>query len=653
MDGNGAAAASGCGLGERTVTYADKPSPTRADRSRPHVTVQARGDRSQRIAAILLVVERYGPTGRHPPGESDDDLLATVAARLRTSIGPHDTLARVAGSEFTVLCHGVGDSGQAVSLTARLIAAVTEPIVVGGRELFMTARAGIALAPSGTSAAGLIGEASAAMRDAPRPTRGSVEVFHASMGTRGLDEADTDHDLRRGLREDELRVAYQPLVSLRDRSVVGVESLVRWAHPTRGQVAPARFLPLAERSGLITQIGSWVLSEACRQAAAWSASFADRETPTMTVNVSTRQLVDPGFPSLVGAALATAQLASDRLVLDITEDALHNSSSVDAILSELKALGVGLFLDDFTTADAAVSWLTRFPLDGVKLEPDFVGRLGLDPAVRALLKAVCGMATAFELKVVAEGVETEEQAAILEDLGCESAQGFLFSRPVQAGELEPLLAAGLPRLVAVPAEDAPYAADATVTMRAAADALGVSPSTIRRWVDSGRLTARRTQGGHRRFLADDVRRLRTASNPDGPRMRRVRPPERPLPHTAAFVASSGASIVNAGLEATYEAPHSGWFTEDYGRAIAERWLGKLSDALASGDYARGIEATMLLTRRARLGGATAVERVTFLDRSCSVLLRMLSETEDTRGELPAARRLCSTLRHHALADMDS
>ena len=155
------------------------------------------------------------------------------------------------------------------------------------------------------------------MRDAPRPTRGSVEVFHASMGTRGLDEADTDHDLRRGLREDELRVAYQPLVSLRDRSVVGVESLVRWAHPTRGQVAPARFLPLAERSGLITQIGSWVLSEACRQAAAWSASFADRETPTMTVNVSTRQLVDPGFRHCRRGA-ATAQLASDRLVLDIT-----------------------------------------------------------------------------------------------------------------------------------------------------------------------------------------------------------------------------------------------------------------------------------------------------------------------------------------------
>jgi excisionase family DNA binding protein len=530
---------------------------------------------------------------------------------------------------------------------------VTEPIVVAERESFMTARAGIAFAPSGVSASSLIGEASAAMRHAPRRTRGSVEVFHASMGTRGLDDTRTDNDLRRGIEDDELRVAYQPLVSLRDRSVVGVESLVRWAHPTKGQVVPARFLPLAEQSGLITRIGSWVLAEACRQAATWSKSFEDREPPTMTVNVSTRQLVDPGFPSLVEDALEAADLAPDRLVLDITEDALHDNASVDAILHELKLLGVGLFLDDFATADAAVSWLTRFPLDGVKLEPDFVGRLGLDPAVRVLLKAVCGMATAFELTVVAEGVETEDQAAILEELGCQAAQGFLFSRPVQAAQLEPLLAAGLPKRVVLPADDAPDEADATVTMREAAVALGVSSSTIRRWVEMGRLTAYRTRGGHRRFLAEDVRRLRATSNPDGPRMRRVRPPERALPHTAAFVGQQAASIVSAGLEATYEAPRGGWFADDYGRSLAERWLSKIAGALVCGEYAKAIEATMVLTRRARLGGATAEERVTFLDRACSVLLRMLSETDAARDELPAARRLCSTLRHHALADMDA
>lgn len=609
----------------------------------------ARGDRLARIAAVVLVVEPYPSTGERPP---DDDVLATVTARLAASIGVQDTVARVSHAEFAVLCEGLTDTGHAISLAAQLVAAVTAPIVVGEQECFMTARAGIAVAPSGVSAASLIGEASTAMRQAPRRPRGSVEVFQGSMGIRGSDDARTDDELRRGLEDDELRVAYQPLVSLRDRSVVGVESLVRWAHPTRGHVVPARFLPLAEQSGLITQIGSWILSEACRQAARWSEAFGDREPPTMTVNVSTRQLVDPEFPALVGQTLATAALAPERLVLDITEDALHDDASVEAILHELKSLGVGLFLDDFVTADAAVSWLTRFPLDGVKLEPDFVGRLGTDPAVRALLKAVCGMATAFEIKVMAEGVETEEQAAILEELGCQAAQGYLFCRPVSAGQLEPLLAAGLPERVVVSADNTHDSADATVTMREAADALGVSPSTLRRWAETGRLTAHRTQGGHRRFLADDVRRLRAALAPDGPRMRQVRPPERALPHTAAFVRSSASAIVSGGLEATYDAPHGGWFAEDYGGSLVQRWLMKLSDALKTGEYAKAVDATMALARRARLGGATAAERVTFLDRVCSVLLRMLSENEDTRDELPAARRLCSTLRHHALTDMD-
>ena len=610
-----------------------------------------RGDRSKRFAAIVLVVEPFTSNGEPPRSQSDDDLLETVTARLRESVGPHDTVARVADSEFAVLCEGLSDSADAISLAAQLVAAVTAPIVAVDGTRCLTARTGIAVAPSGASAASLIGEASMAIRPPPRRARGCVEVFQASMRAPAVDHARDDDDLRRGLDEHELRVAYQPLVSLGDRSVVGVESLVRWAHPTRGDVAPTRFLPVAERSDLITRIGSWMLSEACGQAAAWSVAFGDREPPTMTVNVSTRQLVDPDFPALVAEALMRAALAPERLVLDITEDALHDDSSVTVILQELKSLGIGLFLDDFVTAETAVSWLTRYPLDGVKLEPDLVGRLGLDSGVRALLKAVCGMATAFEIEVVAEGVETEEQAVILEELGCVAAQGFLFCRPVPARELEPLLATGLPRRAVVPALDAPDQREATVTMREAADALGVSPSTVRRWAEDGRLPAHRTQGGHRRFLADDVRRLRSRRAPDGPRMRYVRPPERALPQTAIFVRQSVTAIVNAGLDATYDGPRGGWFAQDYGRSLVERWLTRLSDALESGVYTTGTEATTALIRRARLGGATAVERVTFLDRSCSVLLRMLSEAEAPRDELPAARRLCSALRHHTLADL--
>ena len=259
------------------------------------------------------------------------------------------------------------------------------------------------------------------------------------------------------------------------------------------------------------------------------------------------------------------------------------------------------------------------------------------------------MAAAFDLGVVAEGVETEEQAAILEQLGCDVAQGYLFCRPVPAGQLEAMLAAALPPPVIV--EKADERDSCTVTMREAADALGVSASTVRRWAEDGRLEAIRTTGGHRRFRVDEVRRLRPAGLSNGSRVRGVQLPERALPRTAAFLRERSATIVDAGLKATYET-RGGWFAQDEGRPYVEHWLRTLSEALDSGQYAAAIEATAALTRRARLGGATTVERVTFLDRSCAALLRLLSETALTRDELPPARRICAALRHRVLEDVD-
>ena len=407
---------------------------------------------------------------------------------------------------------------------------------------------------------------------------------------------------------------------------------------------------MAEQSGQITAIGAWILGEACHQAAAWADAFGDREPPAMTVNVSTRQLTDPHFVSLVADRLDATGLAAHRLVFDITEGAFHDDPSVPEVLHELKALGVRLFLDDFLTGNAALTWLTRFPLAGLKLEAPFVRGLGEDPAVRRLLEAVRGMAAAFELEVVAEGVESEEQATILSELGCEVAQGYLFSRPVPASGLETMLARALPPAAHAKSPAAPEG-PATVTMHDAAVALGVSPSTIRRWADAGRLTAVRTSGGHRRFLVDEVRRLSSESRPAGARVREVELPDHALPRAAALLEQRRAELVRNALAATYEARREGWFAEPEGRAHVERWLAALAAALAAGAYGPAIEATAALARRSSLGGVAAVERVTFVDRACSVLLRML-DGEPASGELPAAQRVCAVLRRQALAEAD-
>ncbi|MEA2218723.1 MAG: hypothetical protein QOJ35_1349 [Solirubrobacteraceae bacterium] len=615
-------------------------------------------------AAIAVGVDRIDAIVETLGREAADELMAAIHLHLSASIGSGDALAAVADAGFTVLCES-SDRDRALALADRLVEAVAAPIVIDEHELFVTAGAGIAFAGREASATSLVRDASAALHRGQRRASGRVEVFDAELRTHALDRLRTASDLHRGIENGELRVVYQPLVSLRDRSVVGVESLVRWAHPTRGLIAPARFLPIAEQSGMITRIGAWVLREACRQAASWSAAYPDRRPLKMTVNVSTQQLVDRAFVTLVAETLAATQIAPRQLALDITEGAFRDDPAVPEALHELKALGVRLFLDDFVTGNAALTWLTRFPLDGLKLEAPFVRGLGTDPKAPALLEAVCGMAAAFDLEVVAEGVETEEQAAILGRYGCDVAQGYLFSRPVPAAQIDELLAsssspspspavaiaaaAGAP---ATPRHAAAAATGATVAIRDAAEALGVSASTVRRWAESGRLTVVRTEGGHRRFLVDEIRRLGFAARADSPTARGVQPPDCALPRAAALLREHGTSVVNAGLRATYAARGSGWFAEVVGRGHVDRWLRALGDALASGRYAEAIESTASLMQRSRLAGTTIVEQVTFLERSCAALLRLLDDADDARAELPAARRVCAALRHRALETVD-
>lgn len=605
----------------------------------------------RRTAVVVVEVDRLRTIEAALGREGRDAAMLVVAGRLQAQLRSGEPLARIADDQFAVLCKDLADGDPAIALAARLVAVVARPLVVEGSGLLVTAGAGVAFDGQGSSAADMLHEALAARTPLPRRRPLAVEIYDHARRVAGHDRRHLADDLRAGIDGGDLRIAYQPLVTLHDRAVVGVEALVRWAHPTLGTLDPPRFLPVAVDSGLMPRIDAWVLQQACRQAALWSASFPGRREPAMTVNVSVQQLAVPGYVDTVAAALDAVGLPSRRLVLDIAEASFADDAVVLEALGALKDLGVRLFLDDFVTGNAALSWLTRFPLDGIKLEAAVVRRVDTGKRERSLVEAVCGMARAFDLEVVAEGVETPQQAQLLEDVGCTTAQGHLFGRPTAADGLRAVLSVALPRAVAAPQRDAAVVPGSMVTMREAAGALGVSASTVRRWSEDGRLAAVRTTGGHRRFLVDEIRRLRSETAPSGVRLRRVQFPEGMCRCTAAIVRDRSESIVRAGLEATYETRRAGWFAEE-GRASAERWLLALADGLGAGAYDGAAAATSALVRQARLGGATTVELVTFLDRACAGLLRLVSEAPEAREELPAARRICAALRHQALEDSD-
>ena len=292
----------------------------------------------------------------------------------------------------------------------------------------MTASIGVAIGTAAEAdATALVRDADAAMYRAKEQGRGRIELFDHAMHARVMRRLGAEAELRRATDRDELRLHYQPIVAVDDGAVVGVEALVRWEHPERGLVPPAEFIPLAEETGAIVPLGRWVIAEACRQAGEWPGL-------KMSVNLSTRQLADPELVDNVAACLG--ELPAADLTLEITESVLMQEveSFVEA-LEALKALGVRLGLDDFGTGYSSLGYLRRFPLDVLKLDRSFVSELGVEAAADSIIAAVIDMARALGMQVIAEGVETEAQLAILRRLGCHLAQGYYFARPLPPAAL--------------------------------------------------------------------------------------------------------------------------------------------------------------------------------------------------------------------------
>jgi diguanylate cyclase (GGDEF)-like protein len=398
------------------------------------------------IALFFLDVDHLKVLNDSLGHHAGDELLRAIGPRLRAVLRPGDMIARFGGDEFAVLCDDVADEAQALRVAERLVRAFAEPFQVCGEPRFCSTSVGVVVSePSGPRGPEeLLSDADAALYRAKERGRGRHEVFDAGLRDRLTARMRIEADLRRALEAgDQLWVAYQPFYRLPGCEIAGVEALLRWQHPERGPIAPSEFIPVAEDSGLIVELGEHVLRTACAQVARWQA-----DTPAtglrLTVNVSARQMALTGMPGTVGTVLRETGLQPASLGLEITEGMLlEESPATVETLQALQRLGIRLMLDDFGTGYSSLAYLRRYPLHVIKVDRTFVGDLGPDGAGdSAIVEAIVGMARALGMKVVPEGVETAAQLARLIALGCDYAQGFHLSRPLAAAELEALLRRG-------------------------------------------------------------------------------------------------------------------------------------------------------------------------------------------------------------------
>ena len=394
-------------------------------------------------AVLALDLDRFKLVNDSLGHKVGDELLSAAAPRLKQAVRSSDTVARFGSDEFGILLEDIGGEPEAIEMAQRIAGVFTRPFVLEGSEHFVTTSIGIALAEGGELAEDLLRDADAAMHRAKERGRARYELFDEGLRGRAISRLRVENDLRRALERDELTLDYQPLVSLRDHSLVSVEALVRWNHPERGRIPPADFIPVAEENGLIEPIGRWVLDRACRQAALWYRQRPDAPPLTMSVNLSAAQVANRTLPETVAAALRSSGLDPCCLALELTESLMVGDlDELRDTLMALKALGVRLVLDDFGTGYSSLSYLSRLPLDALKVDRSFVAGLGTEPRDTAITEAIVAMSRALSLQVVGEGAETAQQIDELSRLGCDLVQGYHFSRTVPASEITRMLAQG-------------------------------------------------------------------------------------------------------------------------------------------------------------------------------------------------------------------
>ncbi len=412
-----------------------------------HNLAQASQDPSYQFAVLFIDCDQFKVVNDSLGHLVGDQLIGAVAHRLEACIQGTGFLGRLGGDEFLiVLIHVRGP--QSVSNEAdRIQQAMALPFKIGPHEMFLSASIGIVMGRGYTQPDDLLRDADTAMYRAKSMGRGRYKFFEDGMHHQALTRLHLENDLRRALERDEFEVNYQPIVSLRTGLIVGFESLLRWQHPERGMVSPANFIAMAEETGLIIQVGQWVLRQSCKQLRQWQA-YHPQLPLYISVNLSVRQFSQPNLVGHIDMILRETGLSSDCLKLEITESAvMDNPARANEVLSQLRARRIQLSIDDFGTGYSSLSYLHKFPINTLKIDGSFIRNMGADLQSTGIVGAIIALADNLGMEVVAEGIETESQLARLTTLGCEYGQGYFFSRPLDADRAEHLIASlSLPKV---------------------------------------------------------------------------------------------------------------------------------------------------------------------------------------------------------------
>lgn len=402
-------------------------------------------DREQLIetgfAVILIDIDRFqivNDSLGHPIG---DELLLACADRLKDCLLFDTHLARLGGDEFALLVEKVEDIGKTIHLVEEVLRVLKRQFVIGGRQIDITASVGVAFSRGGYEhSIDILRDADTALYQAKKLGRARYEVFDPQMYAQTVYRLELEQELRQAIAKEELLLHYQPLFSICDRKLVGFEALVRWQHPRRGMISPGEFIPLAEETGSIVPLGNWVLAEACQQLKAWRDNYPAAESLSMGVNVAREQLSSNKLIPTIDRVLAQTKLNPRLLKIEITESMLiENSDRIQEVIQSIKERGIKLCLDDFGTGYSSLSYLPKFPIDILKIDRSFVMAMEETHQYYEIVKAIVTLAKALEMRVVAEGIETESQLANLQSLTVPLGQGYLFSKPLTAEDAEKVI----------------------------------------------------------------------------------------------------------------------------------------------------------------------------------------------------------------------